>query len=71
LDTLQINDRETDVVHIRLLLGLAAIVSISASAPMVNRVVAASAETWRTYHNERYGTTIDYPDIFCLTAHDS
>lgn len=64
LDRLQINDRETDVVHFRLLLGLAAITPISASAPLVNRVVAASAETWRTYHNERYGTTIDYPDIF-------
>jgi len=24
----------------------------------------ASAETWRTYHNDRYGTTIEYPDLF-------
>jgi hypothetical protein len=23
-----------------------------------------SADTWRTYRNDRYGTTIDYPDIF-------
>jgi len=32
-------------------------------------VVAARAETsrtyhWRTYYNDRYGTTIDYPDTF-------
>jgi hypothetical protein len=25
---------------------------------------AAAAENWRTYHNDRYGTTIDYPDFF-------
>jgi hypothetical protein len=24
----------------------------------------AVADEWRTYRNERYGTTIDYPDIF-------
>ncbi|MGA9320482.1 MAG: hypothetical protein WBW06_05405 [Xanthobacteraceae bacterium] len=24
----------------------------------------AVADDWRTYRNERYGTTIDYPDIF-------
>jgi hypothetical protein len=52
-------------VHFRLLLGLAAIAFVSASAPMAGHVVAApAAETWRTYHNERYGTTIDYPDSF-------
>jgi hypothetical protein len=26
--------------------------------------VMAQGNTWRTYHNERYGTTIDYPDLF-------
>ena len=25
---------------------------------------AAGADNWRTYHNDRYGTTIEYPDIF-------
>jgi hypothetical protein len=25
---------------------------------------AALAQSWRTYHNERYGTTIEYPDYF-------
>jgi hypothetical protein len=25
---------------------------------------AAGADTWLTYHNDRYGTTIDYPDLF-------
>jgi hypothetical protein len=25
---------------------------------------AAGADTWLTYHNDRYGTTIDYPDFF-------
>jgi hypothetical protein len=24
----------------------------------------ADADTWLTYHNDRYGTTIDYPDLF-------
>jgi hypothetical protein len=24
----------------------------------------AAADDWRTYRNERYGTTIDYPDFF-------
>jgi serine/threonine-protein kinase len=27
-------------------------------------VVPAAADNWRTYHNDRYGTTIDYPDQF-------
>jgi hypothetical protein len=35
----------------------------------VTQAVLFSAETraednWRTYHNDRYGTTIEYPDIF-------
>jgi hypothetical protein len=25
---------------------------------------AAGADGWLTYHNDRYGTTIDYPDVF-------
>ena len=25
---------------------------------------AALADDWRTYHNDRYGTTIDYPSAF-------
>jgi hypothetical protein len=25
---------------------------------------AALADDWRTYHNDRYGTTIDYPSVF-------
>jgi hypothetical protein len=25
---------------------------------------AAGVDSWLTYHNDRYGTTIDYPDIF-------
>jgi hypothetical protein len=50
-------------VDIRLLVGLTAIAFISAHAPIAGVAVAA-VETWRTYHNERYGTTIDYPDSF-------
>ena len=30
----------------------------------LRRRSAAIADGWRTYHNERYGTTIDYPDFF-------
>jgi len=26
----------------------------------------AKADDWLTYHNERYGTTIDYPDVFTM-----
>ena len=53
-------------MHIRVLLGLAAIASLAAFTLVAGRVVAApaAAETWRTYHNDRYGTTIDYPDVF-------
>ena len=53
-------------MHIGLLLGLAAIASLAAFTPIAGRVVAApaAAETWRSYHNDRYGTTIDYPDVF-------
>jgi hypothetical protein len=27
-------------------------------------VTTSAADDWRTYRNDRYGTTIDYPDIF-------
>jgi hypothetical protein len=27
-------------------------------------VTIASADNWLTYQNDRYGTTIDYPDVF-------
>jgi hypothetical protein len=27
-------------------------------------VTRADADNWLTYHNDRYGTTIDYPDMF-------
>jgi hypothetical protein len=27
-------------------------------------VCPVGADDWRTYHNERYGTTIEYPDYF-------
>jgi hypothetical protein len=38
---------------------LAAAAVVQAAPPM-----KAVADDWRTYHNERYGTTIDYPDFF-------
>jgi hypothetical protein len=34
--------------------------SISASA----LIAGPAGENWLTYHNDRYGTTIDYPDLF-------
>jgi hypothetical protein len=37
----------------------AAAAVVQAAAPTM-----AVADDWRTYRNERYGTTIDYPDIF-------
>lgn len=40
----------------------------SALAAMVTAVLlvatAAKADAWLTYRNDRYGTTIDYPDVF-------
>ena len=42
------------------LLALAAVtVLANVSLPRM-----AAADDWRTYHNDRYGTTIEYPDIF-------
>lgn len=26
--------------------------------------IAAAAQIWHTYHNDRYGTTVDYPEMF-------
>jgi hypothetical protein len=36
---------------------------LALSAAMVF-AAGAGADNWLTYHNDRYGTTIDYPDIF-------
>jgi hypothetical protein len=33
-------------------------------AAMLPGAGAARADSWLTYQNDRYGTTIDYPDIF-------
>jgi hypothetical protein len=41
--------------------SLAVIVMVPAPAWLSR---AAGADNWRTYHNDRYGTTVDYPDIF-------
>jgi len=35
-----------------------------AGAAVLSAAGAAFGETWRTYQNDRYGTTIDYPDYF-------
>ena len=45
---------------------LCIVLAIFAAAAIVGAAapVAAVADGWRTYHNERYGTTIDYPDFF-------
>jgi hypothetical protein len=37
-----------------------AVLCLAAAAP----AVAQTAPNWRTYQNDRYGTTIDYPDFF-------
>jgi hypothetical protein len=39
---------------------VAALILLIGAAPCS----AARAETWLTYQNDRYGTTIDYPDTF-------
>jgi hypothetical protein len=39
------------------------------AAAMVTAILlapAARGESWLTYHNDRYGTTIDYPDVFAM-----
>jgi hypothetical protein len=40
-----------------------AIFAAAVAVPAVPLTTAA-ADEWRTYRNERYGTAIDYPDIF-------
>ena len=42
------------------------VLAIFAAATVIQSAapVMAQGSTWRTYHNERYGTTIDYPDFF-------
>jgi hypothetical protein len=42
------------------------VLAIFAAAAIVRTAapVAAIADGWHTYHNERYGTMIDYPDFF-------
>jgi len=44
-------------MRLKLSFVLVALAAILAVAP-------AGADNWLTYHNDRYGTTIDYPDIF-------
>jgi hypothetical protein len=47
--------------------GLAALTLAVLTIAAVTHVVpplAAAADDWRTYHNDRYGTTIDYPSVF-------
>lgn len=43
-------------------LGLAILMIVAVSQLSAPR--AALADDWRTYHNDRYGTTIDYPGFF-------
>jgi hypothetical protein len=43
-------------------LGLAALILAILTIAAVTQ--AAAADDWRTYHNDRYGTTIDYPTVF-------
>lgn len=44
-------------MHLKLSFVLVALIAMLAVAP-------AGADNWLTYHNDRYGTTIDYPDFF-------
>jgi hypothetical protein len=41
-------------------------ICLAAAAPAVAQT--SGAPNWRTYHNDRYGTTIDYPDFFKAQA---
>jgi hypothetical protein len=34
------------------------------AAMLFTAAAVAGADTWLTYHNDRYGTTIDYPNFF-------
>ena len=38
--------------------------AVLAAALALGGMGGALADAWRTYHNDRYGTTIDYPDFF-------
>ena len=47
--------------------GLAALSLTILMVAVVTQILtppAALADDWRTYHNDRYGTTIDYPSVF-------
>ena len=37
---------------------------LCAVVPATGPATSAQADNWLTYHNDRYGTTIDYPDQF-------
>ena len=43
---------------------LALAIFVAAAVIQGAALPTAVADDWRTYRNERYGTTIDYPDIF-------
>jgi hypothetical protein len=52
--------REALLARAALSLAMLAIAAVGqALAPRI-----AMADDWRTYHNDRYGTTIDYPSLF-------
>src|SRR5271165_5344302 len=38
--------------------------AVLCAASVTTLTTGAHADTWLTYHNDRYGTTIDYPDQF-------
>jgi hypothetical protein len=48
-------------MHLKSISIAVAIASIAASALLAG---PAGADSWLSYQNDRYGTTIDYPDIF-------
>ena len=41
-----------------------AFIGIVAAASLLLAAASATADDWLTYQNDRYGTTIDYPDLF-------
>src|SRR5689334_10741214 len=51
-----------DALFARIVLGLATLTM--AAVGQLPTSHAALADDWRTYHNDRYGTTIDYPGFF-------
>jgi hypothetical protein len=45
--------------------GLTCSFAVAAAGLVAAVIIApAAADKWLTYHNDRYGTTIDYPDVF-------